>query len=113
MGVPFTCAGSPVVTDIKSIYREIDGLIESIGREGDRQAAVWRASIERADFKESAANLAHYLAFRHRDLRELQRSLMKLGLSSLGRLESRVLPTLFSVRATLAALAGLPSEQRP
>ncbi len=40
------------------------------------------------------ANLAHYLALRHHDLRPLQRQLMWRGLSSLGRLESRVLPTL-------------------
>lgn len=101
------------MVDIKSVYREIDGLIDSIGREGERQAALWRESIERTDFERSAANLAHYMAFRHRDLRDLQRSLMTLGISSLGRLESRVLPTLRAVRATLAALAGLPAEQRP
>ncbi len=101
------------MVDIKSVYREIDGLIDSIGREGDRQAAVWCESIERAEFKQSAANLAHYMAFRHRDLRDLQRSLMILGISSLGRLESRVLPTLRTVRATLAGLAGLPAERRP
>lgn len=62
------------------------------------------------------ANLAHYLALRHHDLRPLQRRLMCLGLSSLGRLESRVLPTLDAVIAALVALAGgdglaaMPSE---
>ena len=101
------------MVDINAVYREIDGLIECIGHEGSRPVARWNNSIERPAFQKSAANLAHYMAFRHRDLRELQRSLMTLGLSSLGRLESRVLPTLLSVRATLAALAGLPAEQRP
>ncbi|MCW5737045.1 MAG: pyruvate kinase [Enhydrobacter sp.] len=38
---------------------------------------------------------------------------MSLGLSSLGRLESRVLPTLLAVRAALAALAGMPQEESP
>ena len=42
----------------------------------------------------AVANLAHYLALRHHDLRPLQRQMMWRGLSSLGRLESRVLPTL-------------------
>ncbi len=49
------------------------------------------------------ANLAHYLAIRHRDLRGLQRRLMCIGLSSLGRMESRVLPTLDAV---IVALGG-------
>lgn len=66
---------------------------------------------------EGIANLGHYLAIRHHDLRPLQRRLMAHGLSSLGRLESRVLPTLDAVIAALSALAGrrspveAPSEQ--
>jgi pyruvate kinase len=52
------------------------------------------------------ANLADYLALRRHDLRTLQRRLMPLGLSSLGRLESRVLPTLDAVIASLSVLAG-------
>lgn len=55
------------------------------------------------------ANLANYLALRHHDLRPLQRQLMWRGLSSLGRLESRALPTLDAVLASLAARTG----QRP
>jgi pyruvate kinase len=62
--------------------------------------------IERAEFHSSARNLAAYLAVRHRDLRDLQRALAPLGLSSLGRLEARVLPTLRAVRTALAALQG-------
>lgn len=54
-------------------------------------------------------NLAHYLCLRHHDIRPLQRRLMRLGLSSLGRLEGRVLPTLDAVIAALAALAGRQS----
>lgn len=54
-------------------------------------------------------NLAHYLALRHHDLRAPQRQLMRHGLSSLGRLESRVLPTLDAVLSALAALTGRPS----
>ena len=54
-------------------------------------------------------NLAHYLALRHHDVRPLQRALMRHGLSSLGRLESRVLPTLDAVLVALAARAGRQS----
>jgi pyruvate kinase len=46
---------------------------------------VWRGRIERPDFAASALDFAHYLAFRRIDLRSLQRRLMVLGLSSLGR----------------------------
>lgn len=58
-------------------------------------------------------NLAHYLSLRRHDLRALQRRLMRLGLSSLGRLESRVLPTLDAVIAALAALAGREGAHAP
>ncbi len=51
-------------------------------------------------------NLAHYIALRHQDLRPLQRVLMRCGVSSLGRLEGRVLVTLEAVAAVLASAAG-------
>ncbi|MDR3472069.1 MAG: pyruvate kinase [Devosia sp.] len=54
-------------------------------------------------------NLAQYVALRREDLRPLQQQLMWRGLSSLGRLESRVLPTLDATLAALAALAGRPA----
>ncbi len=95
------------------LHREIDGLIVSVRQEADAQMAAWGGGVTRPDFVESAANLALYMALRRRDLRALQRPLMALGLSSLGRLESRVLPTLLAVRAALAALADLPREDWP
>jgi pyruvate kinase len=57
----------------------------------------------------SVANLAHYLALRRFDLRPLQRELMWRGLSSLGRLEGRVLPTLDAVISTVSSLSGRES----
>jgi pyruvate kinase len=95
------------------LHREIDTLIADVRREGDGQTAVWADWVVRAGFAESSANLASYMALRRRDLRQLQRPLMALGLSSLGRLESRVLPTLMAVKAALAALAGLAPEEGP
>ena len=41
--------------------------------------------------RRSAKNLAHYLALRRHDIRELQSQLALLGLSSLGRTEGHVL----------------------
>ena len=92
---------------------QVDALIAEVETEGDAQAAVWRERIDRAAFRPSAHNLACYLALRHRDLRKLQRPLMALGLSSLGRLEGRVLPTLKAVSGALSALAGdAPARHR-
>ncbi|MFN7124533.1 MAG: pyruvate kinase [Allorhizobium sp.] len=50
------------------------------------------------------ANLGHYLALRRHDIRSLQRRLMALGLSSMGRLEGRVLPTIDAVLSALSCL---------
>ena len=96
--------------DLSMLYEDVDALIEDVGREADERAQRWRPMVERAPFKESVANLAAYLALRHRDLRPLQRQLMVFGLSSLGRLEGRVMPTLLAVRTAIAALLGRPVE---
>ena len=100
-------------TEITALYREVDALLADIRRQGAQRAAAWSGSPIRAEFTESALNLAHYLSLRHADLRQLQRSLMLHGLSSLGRLESRVVPGLESVRSALAAVAGLTPVQGP
>jgi pyruvate kinase len=57
-------------------------------------------------FKLGAANRAYDLALRRRDLRDVQDELTLLGLSSLGRLEARVLPNLDAVIAALAPRRG-------
>jgi len=57
------------------------------------------------DTDQAIENLCHYLALRRMDLRPMQRRLMALGLSSMGRLESRVLPTIDAVLQALSALA--------
>ena len=84
-------------------------LRQSIAAEGAKRIDRWQADIQQPSFASSASNLAHYLAFRHHDLRDLQRDLMRHGLSSLGRLESRVLVTLKTVETALeASLRGGP-----
>ncbi len=57
-----------------------------------------------------ARNLLHYVALRRHDIRDLQRELASLGLSSLGRTESHVLGT---VRAVLHLLRNLQSGGVP
>ena len=53
----------------------------------------------------SARNLLHYVALRSRDLRPLQAQLAALGLSSLGRAESHVMPAVEAVLSVLRRLA--------
>jgi pyruvate kinase len=101
------------VSEAAALYRQVDGLIADVRAAGDSWAAAHMPKDGSPDFAESAANLGAYLALRHHDLRPLQRRLMVLGLSSLGRLESRVVPTLATVAASLAALAELAPGERP
>jgi pyruvate kinase len=80
---------------------------------GEALTNRWHPLIADTSFKQSARNLAHYLAFRRHDLRPLQRALVPLGLSSLGRCEAHVLPTLDAVLATLGAIAGEDTQWIP
>lgn len=54
----------------------------------------------------SIRNLFDYLALRRRDLRSIQRELVQVGVSSLGRSEARVRPQLDAVIAALHGLLG-------
>jgi pyruvate kinase len=85
---------------------EIDILCERIATESKALLARWSPWRIGPSYQPSAENLAAYLVLRRYDLRPLQRDLMELGLSSLGRLESRVLETLTAVSAALGALSG-------
>lgn len=79
-------------------------------RVGGEMFDRWRSGVRRDEFLPSARNLAHYLALRRHDLRDLQLRLMPWGLSSLGRCEARVLPTLNAVADALAAI-GTPESR--
>lgn len=101
------------MTDPSALCDEIDRLCAQLQLDAARQAEKWQDWAIRPDFVASAENLAAYLALRRYDLRATQRELMALGLSSLGRLESRVLPTLQAVRAALAAFVGREKWAKP
>lgn len=94
------------------LLAEVLALREAVLVDGAKRLAGLGVSVEAT--QPELDNLAHYLAIRHRDLRLLQRRLMALGLSSLGRLESRVLPTLDAVAHALARISGVePSTAAP
>lgn len=84
----------------------ISQLRGAVATESEHIRAGWGQIIEREAFAPSARNLSEYLALRRHDLRTLQVSLMPWGISSLGRLESRVMPTLDAVLYTIAELTG-------
>ncbi|SHE71873.1 pyruvate kinase [Kaistia soli DSM 19436] len=93
-----------MTSDLMALRGDVDALAHAVAEEGAAICADWSASIERSEFRPSARNLADYLALRRRDNRPLQRRLMAHGLSSIGRLESRVMPTLDAVLAALDAI---------
>ena len=104
-------AGSPIAdlgdsATPQQLLAAMRALRLAVAAEGRAGFARWRPLVARRSFAISALNLAHYRALRHRDVRPLQRPLMRLGLSSLGRLEGRVLAGLDAVIAALQALAG-------
>jgi pyruvate kinase len=106
-------ATSGAADALAGLCAQIEDLVTFVEREGAAQAQLWRARIDRAAFAPAADNLACYLAARRRDLRRLQQHLMVRGLSSLGRMESRVLPTLRAVKAALYALDRRNLPARP
>ena len=89
-----------------TLLAEVRALRRDIAAEANAACAAWRPAIRREAFLPSAHNLACYIALRRRDLRPLQRALAPFGLSSLGRLEGRVLTNLDAVANALTALAG-------
>jgi pyruvate kinase len=92
--------------EARALLDEVHALRAMVVQRARMTFRRWRPRITRADFAVSALNFAHYLALRRQDLRSLQRRLMGLGLSSLGRAESRVLASLDAVSAALVCLSG-------
>jgi pyruvate kinase len=102
-----------VSSNPSELLKQLDDLISEVRRAGDQRTATWQEALEGSEYEGCARNLGHYLALRHRDIRSLQRNLAILGLSSLGRLESHVLPALEATRASLAAVARENASERP
>ncbi len=100
-----------IEADVADLRRTVEELVRVVSSDGEAIERTWTDRFGTAD--PGTANLARYLALRRHDLRSLQRALTARGLSSLGRLESRVMPTLQAVAAALAALDGEAGAELP
>jgi pyruvate kinase len=87
----------PLIATLESLHAEALRLEQQLAPEIEAAHEHSRAS---------ARNLAHYLALRSHDMRELQFELAALGLSSLGRTEAQVLWGIESVLAALYRSSG-------
>lgn len=79
----------------------------------DARMRRWQHAPMREAFLGSAANLADWLALREIDLAPLQWPLAALGLSTLGRLEGHVRPSIDAVIAALSAISDKASPDDP
>ncbi len=96
-----------------NLLKSLQQIRHSVVKEGTEIFHLWQEWIERENFIPSAQNLAFYLALRRQDLRKIQLALMPWGLSSLGRIEARVLENLDAVIATLGHICGHNSHNLP
>jgi len=97
----------------QELLETLQNLRQIVTKEGEDIFEPWRSLIQRQQFLNSGLNLAHYLALRRHDLRPLQAALIPWGLSSLGRLEARVIPSLDAVIATLGAICQVNLDTLP
>ncbi|NGP54689.1 pyruvate kinase [Thioalkalivibrio sp. XN8] len=115
--IPFPDAAETTARETPPAARQVQVLAQlrelraEVQAEGAGILAGWETRIRRSGFRERALNLAHYIVLRRRELRPLQEELMLLGLSSMGRLEGRVLPSLDAVTAALAAIVRDPHPE--
>lgn len=100
-------------SDLTTLAQDIETLTASVGTGARTILSRWDGWEITPDYRPSAANLADWLSLRHHDLRPLQDRLMLAGLSSLGRAESRVMPTLQALGHVLAAATGWGTTAAP
>jgi pyruvate kinase len=92
-----------LLAEVKRVRDEVAAQSAEI-REG------WEPKLHRDAFRPSAENLADYLAFRRIDLRPVDAALAPWGLASLGRSESRVMPSLRAIIANLELICRTNAE---
>lgn len=91
----------------------VSAQLESIRKRAldyESQYAGELASVH-PDFRQSAKNLAHYLALRETDIRELQQDLAALGLSTLSRSERDVMASICAVQSVVKQLVSGPNAE--
>jgi len=96
----------PHTPDPGALFERIESLTGRVEGQAGVLVKQWAPESGKRSFRFSAANLAAYLALRDHDVRKIQHQLAAFGLSSLGRCESRVLPSLRLIRTTLGRLSG-------
>ncbi|PPD02908.1 MAG: pyruvate kinase [Methylobacter sp.] len=84
----------PYTEVLKRLLKDIQELKDSVETHANLRLQKYKTQYRSAAFTKSARNLAHYLALRQFDLRNLQERLAQAGLSSLGRAEASVMSTL-------------------
>lgn len=99
--------------DPQMLLATLQNIRQSVYQEGQQIFSQWEPYIQRHSFIKSAENLAYYMALRHHDLRSLQAALIPWGLSSLGRIEARVLPNLDAVISTLGHICSSEPNSVP
>lgn len=104
--LPFQPSPSRAAQGPDTLLRALRRVRATVWDGGERLFAEWHGRIRRPAFCESARNLAEYIVLRRIDLRTLQDELTACGLSSLGRLEGRVMANLDAVIAALSAIVG-------
>lgn len=87
---------------LEALLDELLALRAHLDRRSVERLAPYVDSLELPGSRDSACNLAHYLALREFDRRPLQQALARNGLSSLGRCEAHVLGTIDQVIHLLA-----------
>lgn len=95
--------------DIEKLHHQL----ESICGRAEQLESQFAAELAEVhpQFIEGARNLIHYMALRHVDIRELQEQLAQLGLSSLGRAERHVIPSVRTVQKALRQIGGIPASE--
>lgn len=90
--------------NIDDLIGQMESLRRMIGEQSEQSLSALTSLPPERLF--SAQNLLRYLALRREDIRPLQDSLTRLGLSSLGRIEPHVLATINAVLHNLYLLKG-------
>lgn len=92
----------------KALAEQLLEEIRALAQSGNEQETLCQADLAliHPSFRESARNLLHYLAVRQHDIRDLQRDLAFLGLSSFGLLEMHVQSSLSAVSSRLQDMRG-------
>ena len=90
----------------------LSGQLESICTRAEQLEKQFASELTQVhpEFNDSARNLIHYMALRHVDNRDLQEQLTRLGLSSLGRAEQHVMPSIRAVQQALCRIRGIEAN---